>query len=145
MNSQPPQALANHTRFDPPYHYVLIPLVLITLGLSIWNLVRHPHLEAGVLLLLTVCMVLTALKARLYALKAQDRVIRLEERLRLTSLLSEPLRSRIGEITEAQLIALRFAPDSELPSLVEKSLTNGLKPADIKKGIGQWRPDYFRV
>ena len=145
MDTKPPQTLANHARMDPPYHYILIPLILITLGLSIWNLVRHPDLQAGVTVLLALCMALTALKARLYALKAQDRVIRLEERLRLATLLGEPLRSKIGEITEAQLIALRFAPDSEIPSLVEKSLTSQLKPADIKKEIVQWRPDYFRV
>ncbi len=145
MNTQTPQTFANHTRWDPPYHFVLVPVILITVGLSIWNMVREPHLPAVVLLLLAVCMLLLAFKARLYALKAQDRVIRLEERLRFASLLAEPLRSRIGEITEAQLIALRFAPDSELPSLVEKSLSNQWKSADIKKAIGQWRPDYFRV
>lgn len=145
MNTQTPQTLANHARTDPPYHYVLAPMIFIALGLSIWNLVRDPHLPAVVLLLLAACMLLTALKARLYALKAQDRVIRLEERLRLTTLLGEPLRSRIGELTEAQLIALRFASDSEIPSLVEKSFTNQWKAADIKKAIAQWRPDYFRV
>jgi hypothetical protein len=82
---------------------------------------------------------------RLYALKVQDRVIRLEERLRLTQILQEPLRSRIPELTVDQLCGLRFASDAELPKLVERTLNEKLKRADIKKAIQNWRPDYWRV
>jgi hypothetical protein len=94
---------------------------------------------------LTVAVALAGFKARIYALKVQDRLIRLEERLRLQGLLSEPLRSRIGELTESQLVALRFASDAECPSLMEKALSQKLAIADIKKAIVNWRPDYFRV
>jgi hypothetical protein len=83
-------------------------------------------------------------KIRLYALKVQDRIIRLEERLRMHELFSEPLKSRIGEFTEGQLIALRFASDAELPALAEKAL-QGLDQKQIKASIKTWRPDYFRV
>jgi hypothetical protein len=72
-------------------------------------------------------------------------VIRLEERLRLSTLLDEPWRARIAELTEGQLIALRFAPDEEVPGLVQKTLASTLQPGAIKKEIRNWRPDYFRI
>ena len=89
-------------------------------------------------------MVVT-LKTRRYALRVQDRLIRLEERERLTARLTEPLRSRVAELTVAQLIGLRFASDAEAPGLVEMALAKELSRRDIKKQIKNWRPDYFRV
>jgi hypothetical protein len=84
-------------------------------------------------------------KTRLYALKVQDRVIRLEERLRLTQLLPESTRARIGELSEGQLIALRFACDAEVPGLVQQALDGKWDQKQVKSAIKNWRPDYLRV
>ena len=105
----------------------------------------HPSLHSALLFVVSVAAAIAVVKLRTYPLKVQDRVIRLEERLRLISLLPEPLRSRIPELTEGQLVALRFASDAEVPKLAERALSEKLAPADIKKAIQNWRPDYWRV
>lgn len=145
MSDQSPQSYANHTRLDPPYHFFLLGVLAVTLVLVIVNLVQHPGFTAAWGLVVMFAAIVLAFKARVYALKAQDRVIRLEERLRLSNLLQDPLRARIGELTESQLIALRFASDAEIPALVEKTLASSLPAAEIKKAIVTWRPDYFRI
>jgi Family of unknown function (DUF6526) len=145
MSENAPQAFANHARLDPPFHFFLFPVTAITLLVTLWNLIQHPSPLAAWLVVVLLAAVVLVLKCRLYALKAQDRVIRLEERLRLSTLLPESLRPRIVELTESQLIALRFASDAEIPSLVEKTLSGKLSAAEIKKAIVNWRPDYFRV
>ena len=97
------------------------------------------------ILTLTVVLVVALLKARIYPLKIQDRIIRLEERLRMDVLLPDPLRKRIPELTEDQLIGLRFASDEELPELVEMALEKKLDRKQIKERIQNWRPDHFRI
>jgi heme/copper-type cytochrome/quinol oxidase subunit 4 len=152
MAETKPQNLANHTRWDPPFHFYVLPIFVLALILTLVHFFAHitegdlrDHIHAILLILLAVSFLLLVFKVRLYSLKVQDRVIRLEERLRLTQLLSEPLRSRIPELTEGQLCALRFASDAEIPKLVERTLKENLKRADIKKAIQNWRPDYWRV
>ncbi len=145
MADTKPQSYANHARLDPGYHLVLIPLVFAAIILSIISLVKQPGLHASLWVLLTIALLLTAGKARSYALKVQDRVIRLEERLRLSMLLPEAARSRISELTEPQLIALRFATDAELPRLATRALNEGLTGKQIKSSIESWRADTFRV
>ena len=140
------QNLSNHTRWDPPFHFFAIPVFVINFFLTLGLLIRGPFHYGGLwIVILSLAGLIAALKIRLYALKVQDRVIRLEERVRCAALLSEPVRSRIGELTEAQCIALRFASDAELPGLVEKTLAGNLPGKEIKKSIANWRPDYFRV
>ena len=145
MAKKMPQNYANHVRLDPPFHFFILPVAAITICVAVYQLVVQFSFLSAWLLVLAIAFGVLALKVRLYALKAQDRVIRLEERLRLSGLLDTPLRSRILELTESQLIALRFACDAEVPALAEKALLAGLAPVDIKKAIVEWRPDYFRI
>jgi hypothetical protein len=143
-----PQSYAHHTRWDPPFHFFILPVFLAAFIASIVHLVmsfNHHPLHGSLLVVLALAALLAIFKIRLNALKVQDRVIRLEERLRLATLLPEPLRSRIPELTVGQLVALRFASDSELPALVQKTLNEKLSRDDIKKSIQKWRPDDWRV
>jgi hypothetical protein len=145
MGERVPQTYANHTRIDPLFHYFLLPVAAIHFLLSVWKLIRQPGVETAWLGVLGLAAVIAVLKIRTNALTVQDRVIRLEERLRLASLVGEPLRSRLGELTAGQLVALRFASDAEIPGLVDKVLRDKMARADIKKAIVTWRPDYHRV
>ena len=152
MAETKPQTFPNHTRWDPLYHFFVLPVFLLGLILTLIHFFAHithgdmrDHIHAFLLILLALTFLLLAFKVRLYALMVQDRVIRLEERLRLTQLLPEPLRSRIPELTEDQLCGLRFASDAEVPKLAERAMNEKLSRADIKKAIQTWRPDYWRV
>jgi hypothetical protein len=147
-----PQNFANHTRFDPWFHFFLIPVFGLGLILSLVHFFAHitegdfrDHFHSFLIILLAFALVVLMFKERIYALKVQDRVIRLEERLRLSQVLPESERARISELTEDQLIALRFASDAELPKLVELAVREKLSRKDIKKAIQNWRPDYWRV
>jgi len=146
------QSFSNHTRLDPIFHFFVLPAFALGLILALIHFFAHitegsifDQIHSFLLVVLAFAFVVVVLKVRLYPLKVQDRVIRLEERLRLATLLSQPLRSRIPELTEGQLIALRFASDAEVPELAERALNEKLAPADIKKAIQNWRPDYWRV
>lgn len=145
MAEKRPQNYENHTRLDPVFHLFLVPLSTAVFVASAWNAVRHPGAMAIWNAVGALLFVFAVFLIRIYALKVQNRVIRLEERLRFSTLLPEPLRHRIGEFSERQLIALRFASDGELPGLATKVLEKGLTPAEIKKSITSWRPDYYRV
>ena len=139
------QSLSNHARFDPLFHFFVIPTFGITWVVAIVDLVRHFGVWTGWTAVFMTAAVVAVFKIRLYALRVQDRVIRLEERLRLSGILADPLRSRIGELMEGQLIGLRFASDEELPALVQKTLEEKLSRAEVKKAVKVWRPDEWRV
>jgi Family of unknown function (DUF6526) len=152
MTDHPQQNLANHARFDPLFHFFLGPVFILGVILSLIHFFAHvadssfrDNFHAGLIVLLAVALLVAVFKERLYALKVQDRVIRLEERLRLSQILPEPLRSRIPELTEDQLIGLRFASDAEVAKLVERTLNENLTRKQIKQAIVNWRPDDWRV
>jgi hypothetical protein len=140
------QSYSNHARWHPPFHFFLGPGSFVVLILTVVNVIRHyQRLDAWILLLIGILFPLAVVLIRVNPLRAQDRLIRLEERLRLQALLSAELTSRIGELTESQLIALRFASDNELPVLVPQVLSSNMQAKDIKKAIAMWRADTFRV
>lgn len=145
MSSNTPQSLANHVRYDPLFHFFLLPVSLISLIISVVMLAIHRDLHRLWLVVVVLALVVAVFKIRLYALKVQDRVIRLEERLRLAALLPEAERTEIPKLSEKQLVALRFASDEELPALAKRAWSENMAPADIKKAIRNWRPDYWRV
>lgn len=143
--SEKPQNLANHARLHPLYHFILVPVFFTNFIIAIVVLVRTPGWLTAWNLIMAVALLALIVVVCTYPMKVQDRVIRLEERLRLASLLPEPLRARIDEINERQLIALRFASNKEIPALVQKTLTERLKPAEIKRAITEWRSDTWRI
>ncbi len=145
MAEKVPQSLANHARFDPPFHFFILPVFAITVIVAIVNAFRYPGWGSAWLVVFILAAMTAVFKIRIYALKVQDRIIRLEERLRLAILVDKPLRAHIVELSEAQLIALRFASDAELPALTARALSEKLSRAEIKKAVTQWRPDYWRV
>jgi hypothetical protein len=145
MAEKTPQTYANHRRYDPSFHLFTFGVLAISFLLTVWRTVRNPSLENFWWVVVAAAAIVLLFRVRIYALKVQDRVIRLEERLRLEKLLSEPLRSRIGELSERQLIGLRFASDGEAADLVKQALEEQISGEEIKKRIKVWRPDVFRV
>lgn len=145
MAEKKPQSFANHTRWDPLFHYIALPIFALLPIATAIHFIWRPSLHLGLVFVVSVAAAIAVLKIRLYANRLQDRVIRLEERQRLELLMPEPLRSRIPELTEGQLVGLRFASDAEVAKLAQRALSEKLSQADIKKAIQTWRPDYFRV
>lgn len=140
------QNFENHSRFFPLFHFVVAPILLLNIVWSIVRLTRHVSFDAIVALLVAIALFLLALTARLMALTVQDRLIRLEMRLRLQQLLQPQLRARIPEFTVDQLISLRFASDAELPALAQKVLDEKLTSRKIiKKMVRDWQADLLRA
>jgi len=150
------QNFSNHGKIVPMFHFFVIPVLIANV---IWNIVsasrtlRHSAAISASLLavvafsiLLSIALLLLAFLARLFALGVQDRVIRLEERMRYERLLPHDLSPRIGEFTINQLVSLRFASDAELPALARKVLDGKMNERRaIKQMVQNWRADYQRI
>lgn len=140
------QSYKNHARFYPPFHFVLAPIVLIHFVWTAKVYFNSPSWYTAEQLILAVGLILMAGLSRMSALKAQDRTIRLEERIRFARILQSDLAAKASDLPIGQIVALRFAPDGEVAGLVGQILGGKLKTQkEIKQSIVIWRPDYCRV
>ncbi len=141
-----PQSYANHTRWHAPFHFFVVPVLVINF---IWSVVQlYWYLTWGCAwwVVVSAALIVLASLVRINPLRAQDRLIRLEERLRISQLLPADLARQAMNLKTGQFVALRFAPDEELEGLVRRVLAGELtKSADIKREIKNWRGDYLRV
>jgi hypothetical protein len=140
------QSYKKHTRFLPLFHFFVIPVLLANLVLAIWRLVQIPGLNAAWGVLFALALLGLGFLSRVQAVTVQDRVIRLEERLRLRQLLPADLQPQINVLTHRQLVALRFASDQELAEMVRDIVGGRLTtPKDIKMRVRSWRSDWLRA
>jgi len=139
------QSYQSHTRWLPPFHFFVLPVMMINVLYEMWALKSDFNTDQAWSLVVSLALAGVAVLARTQALSAQDRVIRLEMKLRLATLLPADLQARFNELTVSQLVGLRFASDAELPDLVRRALTDHTSQGDIKKAIKNWVPDTQRV
>ncbi len=141
------QNLSNHVKYVPSFHFFAISIFIVNFVWSLFRLRTLGFSFAGIFgVLLAGALVVLVFAARVFALAVQDRVIRLEERVRYERVLPEELRWRADELTVGQFVALRFASDEELPQLMRKVLDEKLSERKaIKQLIKNWKPDYMRA
>ena len=145
MSKSQPQSFKNHARFDPAFHFVLVIVFFANLIISIVFAVKHAGFFSVWYVVLSAAAILALTKMRMYPMKVQDRVIRLEERLRLQALAPSEWHSLLNRLSEDQLIGLRFAADDEVVELAKQALEHNLTRKQIKERINNWRGDYWRV
>ena len=145
MSDSAPQSFKNHGRLDPPYHLVLATVLAVNLFIMLSYAWHKFNYFSAWLVILSIAIWIPVLKLRLYPLKVQDRVIRLEERLRLQALAPAEWHAQIYRLTEDQLIGLRFASDDEVVALAKEALEQNLTRKQIKERIKTWRADDWRV
>ena len=143
--SRLPQNLKNHARFDPPFHAVLFSVLVVNFGVASYYFFHAISFLTVWFVVLSIAAFILFFKVRLYPLKVQDRVIRVEERMRLQALAPAEWHTQIYRLTEDQLIGLRFAADSEVVELAKHALEHNLNRKQIKERIKDWRADEFRV
>jgi len=142
---QTAQTIKNHTRLVPPFHFFVLPVLLINLVNTLRHLYLEPSISEGWTVVMAAALLMLALLTRNMAVTVQDRVIRLEMRHRLKETLPLDLHSRINELTPRQLVALRFASDEEMPALVREILAGNLVTQKaIKERVKNWQADYLR-
>lgn len=146
MWNEAAQSYASHRRWVPLYHFVAAALLFVSLVHAVWSAIGSFSLQSVMYLVLVLAVVIVYFYSRTFALAVQDRLIRLEERLRFERVLPDTLRPRIHEFTTPQLVALRFASDAELPALAQRVLDENVQDREeIKRQISQWRADHQRA
>jgi hypothetical protein len=141
-----PQNFENHTRWHPAFHFFILPVMLINFFWAVVMFVKAPGWNSGWWIVVSVALLMLTTFVRTYSLKVQDRLIRLEEKLRYQQVLPAALAQQTGNLTVRQTVALRFAADEELEELINSVLSGKfVKTKDIKRAIKQWRADNFRV
>jgi hypothetical protein len=145
MSDSTPQNLKNHGRLDPPYHLILAAVLAVNLFIVLCFAWKNLNIYTEWLVVLSIAVFIPAMKLRTYPIKVQDRVIRLEERLRLQALSPAEWHAQIYRLSEDQLIALRFASDDEVVELAKRTLEQNLNRKQIKDLIKTWRADDWRV
>ena len=141
-----PQTFANHTRWDPPFHFFILPVMLINFIWSVVQFFMTPGWDSGRWVVVSLALAMLTVFVRINPLRAQNRIIRLEEQLRYQRLLAPTLAAQACALTPGQIIALRFAADDELEELVNAVIGGKLgKSVDIKRSIKTWRADTYRV
>jgi len=144
--AQAVQTYKNHVRNFPPFHFFVLPVLFLNALNEIRHLWQSPTLHSLWVFIVAVALLMTALLSRVMSLAVQDRVIRLEMRLRLKEVLPADLRPRITELTPRQLVGLRFASDAELPEMVRDVLAGKLTTTkEIKTKIKDWQGDWLRA
>jgi hypothetical protein len=140
------QTYANHTRWHPPFHFFVLPVMIINVVWAIVYFFTSPEWNRGWAIVVSLALLVLVFLARTNALRAQDRVIRLEEQIRYQQILQGDFAQQARSLTIDQIIALRFAPDEEVEALVRGVLEGRLKKsADIKRAVNSWRADNLRV
>ncbi len=146
MAQQIPQNYANHVRKLPPLYLAAFSILVLNVLWSLYGAVRYFAVGTVFHVFVSSALVVLFVFSRTFALTVQDRVIRLEERLRMERLLPADLHPRIGDLTAKQVVALRFASDAELPALAREVLDGRLtEPDSIKRQIREWRADWLRA
>jgi hypothetical protein len=144
--AEPEQTFKKHARWLPLFHFFVMPILAVNVFVAAWTVVRGPGLAATWGLVLAIGLLALGFVSRTQALTVQNRVIRLEMRLKLRGLLPPDLQPRINELTHRQLVALRFASDAELPDLVREVLAGKLATSkDIKMRVRNWQADWLRA
>ena len=141
------QNFKNHAKLNPLQHFILAPITLILLVWSSINLVKNGLSDTASIysFLLVLAVFLVGLISRMYATKNQDRTIRLEMRLRYFEMTGTSFSSKEKQLKLSQIIALRFAGDAEILTLLERSIAENLSSKEIKSAITDWQGDYNRV